>query len=159
MAERVVSVIGGSAATDEQIAWAEAVGRLLAKNDIVLVCGGLGGIMEAACRGAKAAGGMTIGILPSADRNDANPFVDIPIVTGIGYARNAAVAYSGQAVIAIGGSSGTLSEIAYATVKRIPVVTLDSWDLSERALSHDVRPVAASSPEDAVEKVMALLGG
>ncbi|HUU43866.1 MAG TPA: TIGR00725 family protein [Planctomycetota bacterium] len=157
MRRRCVSVIGASSADRRALAWAEEVGRRLAENDVVLLCGGLGGVMEAACRGAKSAGGLTVGILPMADRDGGNDYLDVAVATGMGYARNAIVAYSGDAVIAIGGSSGTLSEIAYATVRRVPVVTLGSWTLTERALSHGARPVEAASPADAVDKVLEIL--
>jgi len=153
-----VSVVGSSAATARESAWAEEVGRLLAQNGIVLICGGMGGVMEAACRGAKSAGGLTVGILPVANRDGGNAFLDVVIPTGMGYARNAIVVYSGEAVIAIGGSSGTLSEIAYATIKSIPVVTLGSWRLKERELSHGMCPIPARTPAEAVEKVLELVG-
>jgi hypothetical protein len=155
-----VAVIGGSSASEDELARAEEVGRLLAKHDIVLICGGLGGVMEAACRGAKSAGGLTVGVLPVADREGGNAFLDVAIATGMGYARNAAVVYSADAVIAIGGSSGTLSEIAYATVKKVPVVTLGSWrlDSKDRKLSYGARPVVAESAADAVAKALELTG-
>ena len=153
-----MSVIGSSSATSQEIAWAEEVGRLLAESNTVLVCGGMGGVMSAACRAAQAAGGLTVGILPSADASAGNEFLDVVIPTGMGYARNAVVVYSGRAVIAIGGSSGTLSEMAYATIRNIPVVTLGSWDLSERRLSHGVRPVAAKTPAEAVARALELAG-
>ncbi|TFG46333.1 MAG: TIGR00725 family protein, partial [Dehalococcoidia bacterium] len=114
MSQYYISVIGASRASAEELQTAEAVGKEVAKAGAALVCGGLDGIMEAACRGAVSAGGITIGILPGEHRETANPYVQIPIVTGMGYARNAIVAKSGQAVIAIGGGYGTLSEIAYA---------------------------------------------
>jgi len=98
-----------------------------------------------------------VGILPVADRDGGNAFLDVVIPTGIGYARNAIVAYAGDAVIAVGGSSGTLTEIAYATVRDIPVVTLGSWRLEERPLSHNARPVAVGSPAEAVETVLQIL--
>jgi len=122
-----VSVIGASRATAGELKLAEEVGRELARRGAVLVCGGLGGIMEAACRGASEEGGLTIGILPGDDRNQANPYVQIPIVSGIGYARNATVAKTGQAVIAVGGGYGTLSEIAFALQSGIPVIGLNTW--------------------------------
>jgi len=155
---RTVSVIGSSSATPQEAAWAEEVGRLLAENGVVLVCGGMGGVMEAACRGAKSAGGLTVGILPGASRDGGNPFLDVVIPTGMGYARNAVVAYSGEAVIAIGGSSGTLSEIAYATIRSIPVATLGSWRLKERELSHGARLISCKTPAEAVRKVLELVG-
>ena len=106
------------------------MGREIARRGAVLVCGGLGGVMEAACKGAGGEGGLTIGILPGDSRQDANPYVQIPIVTGIGYARNVAVVKSAQAVIAIDGSYGTLTEIGYALQSGIPVIGLNTWSLS-----------------------------
>jgi len=111
--------------------------------------------MEAACKGAISQGGTTIGILPGNDRHEANAYVKIPIVTGMGYARNAIVAKSAQAVIAIGGSYGTLSEIAYALQNDIPVIGLGTWSLS-RAGVEDKSIIAAHSPAEAVEKALAL---
>lgn len=148
-----ISVIGGSECSPEEALLAESVGRRLAERGATLICGGLGGCMEAACKGAKSAGGRTIGILPGEDRCDANPYVDIPIVTGMGYARNSAVAKSGQAVIAIGGSFGTLSEIAYALQKRLPVIGLGTWGLSRNGQAR-TEIIVALTPEDAVEKAI-----
>ena len=133
---------------------AEAVGRELARQGVVLVCGGRGGVMEAACRGAKAAGGITVGILPGPHRSEANPYVDIPIVTGLGEARNAIVVKSAQAVIAIDGEFGTLSEIALALRNRIPVIGLRTWSLSREG-QEDKSIVVAADPVDAVEKAVA----
>jgi hypothetical protein len=110
--------------------------------------------MEAACRGAKSAGGLTVGILPGTNRHDANDFVDIPLPTGMGYARNVLVAYSGDAVIAIGGMHGTLSEIAFASIKGTPVISLGSWELDERRLPQPL--VRAKDAKDAVAKAFAL---
>ena len=110
----IVSVIGGHECTDEIEALSFDVGKVIAESGHILVCGGLTGVMQHACRGAKSAGGTTIGILPSADKRDANPYVDIVIPTGIGLARNMIVVLSADVVVAIGGSYGTLSEIAYA---------------------------------------------
>ena len=150
-----VSVIGGGDSSEEEARLAEEVGRELARRGANLICGGLGGVMEAACRGAASQGGTTIGILPGNDRHEANAYVNIPIVTGMGYARNAIVAKSAQAVIAIGGSYGTLSEIAYALQSDVPVVGLGTWSLS-RAGMEDKSIVAAHSPAEAVEKALAL---
>jgi len=111
-------------------------------------------VMEAACRGAALAGGLTIGILPGDDRSSANPFVGIPIVSGIGFARNSIVAKSAQAVIAIGGSYGTLSEIAYARQGGIPVIGLDTWEIGRKGESDDSL-LAATSATDAVKKALA----
>ena len=150
-----VSVIGGSDSSEEEIRLAEEVGRELAKRGATMICGGLGGVMEAACRGAASQGGTTIGILPGNDRHTANAYVKIPIVTGMGYARNAIVAKSAQAVIAIGGSYGTLSEIAYALQSDVPVIGLGTWSIS-RAGVEDGSIIAADSPAEAVEKALAL---
>ncbi|MGB9301567.1 MAG: TIGR00725 family protein, partial [Anaerolineae bacterium] len=118
----MVAVIGDGFCSADTALLAEEVGRLLAQKGAAVVCGGLGGVMEAACRGAKEAGGLTIGILPGTSRRDANPYVDIPIVTGIREARNVIVVSSAQSVIAVSGSFGTLSEIAHALKLGIPVV-------------------------------------
>lgn len=120
-----ISVSGaGRAASPELAAIAEEVGRLLAEAGAVLVCGGLGGVMEAAARGARAAGGRTVGILPGESRSEANPFVEVAVATGIGHARNLAVAASGDAVIAVGGEWGTASEVALARKLGRPVVVV-----------------------------------
>jgi uncharacterized protein (TIGR00725 family) len=124
---RQVSVIGSGR---EHEALAEEVGRLLAERGCTVVTGGLGEVMAAAARGAKAAGGTTIGVLPGESRRDANQWIDHVVVTGIGHARNLAVAASGDAVIAVGGSWGTLAEIGFARRLGRPVVALESgWDL------------------------------
>jgi uncharacterized protein (TIGR00725 family) len=125
---------------------AENVGRLLAERGAVLVCGGLGGVMEAACRGAKEAGGTTIGILPGSDRSAANPYVDIAIPTGLGEARNALVVRSADALIAVGGAYGTLSEIALALKAGKRVAGIESWDVEG--------VLAVPTPEAAVEAVL-----
>jgi len=150
-----VSVIGGGDPSEGQVRLAEEVGRELARRGAVLICGGLEGVMEAACRGAASQGGTTVGILPGNDRHAANAYVKIPIVTGMGYARNAIVAKSAQAVIAIGGSYGTLSEIAYALQSDIPVIGLGTWSLSRAGIA-DESIIAADSPAEAVEKALAL---
>ena len=121
----------------------------------ILVCGGLGGVMEAACKGAQSEGGVTIGILPGESRQAANPFVQIPIVTGIGYARNVAVVKSAQAVIAIGGNYGTLSEISHALQSGIPVIGLNTWSLSRNG-RQDNSIILAQNPTEAVNKALNL---
>jgi uncharacterized protein (TIGR00725 family) len=151
----VIGVIGGSTATDEDLRRAEAVGRALAEAGAALICGGRGGVMEAACRGAKAAGGLTIGVLPGANRDQANPYVDVAIVTGLGEARNAVIARSAQAVIAIGGSYGTLSEIAFALRLDTPVVGLGTWQI--RREGHPRAPIIyVDAPQEAVARALAL---
>jgi uncharacterized protein (TIGR00725 family) len=124
-----VSVIGGGRIADEAIARAEAIGRELGRRGHAVVCGGLGGTMEAVCRGAKAEGATTIGILPTERPADANDHVDVPIATGLGHARNALVPLNGDAVIALAGSHGTLSEIGFAGVYDRPIVGLETYDL------------------------------
>ncbi|MBU0705480.1 MAG: TIGR00725 family protein [Chloroflexi bacterium] len=152
----IIGVIGGSAPTSGEAATAEAVGRALAEAGAVLVCGGMGGVMEAACRGAKSAGGLTIGILPGTDSNEANPCVDVPIVTGMRCARNAIIARTAQAVIAIGGSYGTLSEIGFALSFGVPVVGVGTWEVNREG--HPPAPIVrADTPEEAVERAMALV--
>jgi len=149
-----ISVIGARDATPAQLAHAEAVGRALAERGHVLVCGGLGGVMEAACRGARAASGRTVGILPGEDPADANPHVDIVIPTGLGIARNALVVRAAAAVIAIGGAYGTLSEIAFALQLGVPVVGLDTWPLTT---PDGAQPLPrAASADEAVELAIAL---
>lgn len=151
-----ISVIGGNTCDEETGQLAETVGRELAKRGATVVCGGLGGVMTAVCKGAKEAGGTTIGILPREDRNEANPWIDIPIVTGIGYARNSIVVKTGLAVLAIDGAFGTLSEIGHALGQpdALTVVGLNTWQLS-RDGEPDTSIVRASDAVDAVEKAMA----
>lgn len=124
-----VAVVGSSAADEDECRTAEDVGRALARAHAVLVCGGLGGVMEAACRGTKAEGGTTVGILPGVDRRAANPWVDIAVPTGMGEARNALVVRAADALIAVGGEYGTLSEIALALKAGKPVVGIGTWDI------------------------------
>ena len=120
----LIAVIGSSSCTPEVAAWAETVGRLLAEHGAVLLCGGLGGVMEAAARGAQQSGGLTVGILPGSAVDDANPYIDVPLATGMGEMRNALIVRAAQAAIAIGGGWGTLSEIAMAQRIKTPVVGL-----------------------------------
>jgi uncharacterized protein (TIGR00725 family) len=146
-----IAVIGSGVRHE---ALAEEVGSLVAKAGATLVCGGLDEVMAAAARGAKAAGGVTIGILPGESRADANPWIDHVVVTGTGHARNLAVAASGDAVIAVGGGYGTLAEIAYARILGRPVVVLDpGWDLGRDGMAR------ASTPAEAVELALRLGAG
>jgi len=153
--KKIIAVIGGSAPTSKEAGLAEEVGQELAKHGAILICGGLGGVMEAACRGARAGGGLTIGILPGENRQLANPYVEIPIATGIGYARNAAVVKSAQAVIAVGGSYGTLTEIGYALQSGLPVIGLNTWTIS-RNDRQDKSIIPAESPAEAVRLALEL---
>ncbi|MFC2048503.1 TIGR00725 family protein [Chloroflexota bacterium] len=154
---KFIAVIGGSEPSPEEAKLAEEVGRELARQGVILVCGGLGGVMEAACRGTSLEGGLTIGILPGDSATTSNPYVQIPIVTGIGYARNIFVVKSAQAVIAVGGSYGTLSEIAHARQNDIPVIGLNTWSLSRNG-QQDNSIILAHNPKEAVKKALELAG-
>jgi uncharacterized protein (TIGR00725 family) len=142
-----ISFIGGGRATASQYALAGDVGRMVAGLGAVLVCGGLGGTMAAAARGAKEAGGATLGILPGHDRTQGNPYLDYVVTTGIGHARNVAVVSSGDAVVAVGGEFGTLSEIGLARKIGRPVVILEGWRLQRDEGTDGIW--YASTPEEA----------
>lgn len=150
----IIAVIGESHARPHIAELAEEVGRELARRKIDLVCGGMGGVMEAACRGAKSEGGITIAILAGSDPLQSNDYIDIPILTGLGYARNVIVVKTGMAVIAVGGAYGTLSEIGHALAENIPVIGLETWTLTRSSESPDTSIIIASSPTDAVEKAV-----
>jgi hypothetical protein len=152
----IIAVIGGDSPPRDVLPQAEAVGRELAQRGHTLICGGRGGVMEAACRGAREAGGHTIGVLPGPDRGDMNAFVEFPIVTNLGAARNAIVVLSADAVIAVDGSYGTLSEIALALVHGKPVVGLGTWRISDAAGVEDRRIVRVEGPAEAVERAVEL---
>ncbi|HEX9885403.1 MAG TPA: TIGR00725 family protein [Longimicrobiales bacterium] len=137
-----VAVIGGARATEEDLALAHEVGRGLGDAGAVLVCGGMGGVMEAAARGCREAGGLTVGLLPGADPQEGNSAILLPLATGLGVARNALVVRAGEAVIAVGGEWGTLSEIALARAMGRVVVTLGTPPAEGLAL-----PAAASAEE------------
>jgi len=154
--KKFIAVIGSGQATIEEISLAKSVGQEIARRGAVLVCGGLGGVMEAACQGAVKAGGTTIGILPGDNRQTANPYVQIPIVTGIGQARNVIVVKSAQAVIAVGGSYGTLSEIGHALQNGIPVIGLHAWSLAKNG-QFDTSIFPAKDPADAVDIAINLI--
>jgi uncharacterized protein (TIGR00725 family) len=156
--KKFIAVIGGGQCSANEARLAEEVGRELARRGAVLVCGGLGGVMEAACKGASSEGGLTIGILPGDSRQAANPHVQIPIVTGMGHARNVAVVKSAQAVIAIGGSYGTLSELGHALQRGIPVISLNTWSLSRNG-QQDNSIIPAQSPAEAVNKALEMVEG
>lgn len=124
-----IGLIGGSAPAPKHLQLAETMGRLIAENGFVLVNGGLKGVMEASARGAKAAGGWVIGILPGRAAQEANPFTDIAIPTGLGYLRNALVVLNSDVLVAIDGSYGTLSEIAYTQIYGKKIFGIDTWDI------------------------------
>lgn len=130
MIMNIVAVIGAGQCDKRIYKLAEEVGVELANKGFTIICGGLGGVMEAACKGAKSVGGMTIGILPGDNPNDANKYVDIPIASGMGIGRNIIIIRSADAVMAINGSFGTLSELAFALQLNKPIVGLETWDVS-----------------------------
>ncbi len=129
-----IGVIGAGDCSEHVCKLAEQVGRWIAKAGAVLVCGGLGGVMEAASKGAKKEGGITIGILPGIDRDRANPFIDFPIVTGLGEGRNLLVVRNSDVVIALQGEFGTLSEIAFSLKLGKPVIGLSTWKISDKII-------------------------
>ena len=153
--KKLIAVIGGGQCSRSEARLAEEVGRELARHGAILICGGLGGVMEAASRGASAEGGITVGILPGDNRQAANRYIQIPIATGIGYARNVAVVKSAQAVIAIGGNYGTLTEIGHALQSGIPVIGLNTWALSKNG-EQDSSIILAQDPVEAVDKAINL---
>jgi uncharacterized protein (TIGR00725 family) len=142
-------VVGSGDAGPELQTAAEAVGREVARRGGVVVCGGLGGVMEAACRGASEAGGTTVGILPGSERRDANPHVEVAVPTGLGEARNALVVRAADALVAVGGGFGTLAEIGFALKAGKRVVGFDTWELATRG-SPIEQIVRAETPEEAV---------
>jgi uncharacterized protein (TIGR00725 family) len=148
----LIGVIGARDCDAETYDHAYRVGKLLAEKGWGVICGGLTGVMEAACRGAFEAGGLTVGILPGDSPDSANEFVRVPIATGMGIARNVIIIRSAAAVIAISGGAGTLSEVAHCLQLGVPVVGLKSFDVSDEI-------VQASGPEEAVERAIALASG
>lgn len=149
MRQAIIGVIGASAA--DEAAWrdAEEIGGLIGANGFLLVCGGLGGVMEAAARGAKSAGGTTVGVLPQAERAGANPYIDIPIATGFGEGRNIIIIRTADVIVAVSGEYGTLSEIAFALRMGKPVVGLHTWEIPG--------VLQAETPRDAFEMLVGLM--
>ena len=152
-----IAVVGPGEATAEEAALAEEVGAAVADARAVLVCGGLGGVMEAACRGARSRGGLTVGLLPGGEREDANGWVQVALPTGLGEARNALVVRAADALVAIGGGWGTLSEIALALRAGLPVIGLRTWT---PAKEHGEVPGvhAMQDPREAVEEAVRRTG-
>jgi uncharacterized protein (TIGR00725 family) len=153
-----ISVVGGGAGDEDLLDAAAEVGRLIAESGAVLVCGGWGGVMAAASRGASDAGGTVIGVLPGADAGEGNPHLTHAIATGVGQARNLAVVASGDAVIAIGGEWGTLSEIALARKLGRPVIALQSWPLRSRT-GAELGITEAAGAEEAVRAALSAARG
>lgn len=143
----MIALCGAGECGPELAAKAEAVGRAIAAAGAVLVCGGLGGVMEAGARGARKAGGTTIGILPGPDIDTANPWIEIAVATDMGHARNAIIVHTADAVVAVGGEYGTLSEVAFALKLGKPVVSLSSWEVSPEV-------IRAADPEEAVRRAI-----
>ncbi len=154
MTFNIIGVIGASRPDKHTYDIAEEVGKEIAKRGAAVLCGGLGGVMEAVCKGARSEGGLTIGIIPSDFRDDANKYVQIPIVTGMGIGRNVMLVKSADALIAVGGGFGTLSEIAHALNLGKTVVGLETWKL-ERAYDKPIPGLAdAGDPKEAVRLAM-----
>jgi uncharacterized protein (TIGR00725 family) len=147
----VIGVIGAACATEAGYAAAFEVGRLLAGRGATLVCGGLGGVMEAACRGCSEAGGTAVGILPGPMAESANLWVGLPIVTNMGHARNVIIAHTAQALIAVEGEYGTLSEIAVALKLGKPVISLQSWPEVPGVVSVDTPEQAVAAAFSSLE--------
>jgi uncharacterized protein (TIGR00725 family) len=144
-----IGVIGAAECPEDVEILAETVGSEIARRGAILVCGGLGGVMRASARGAKMGGGLTLGILPGAERHAANEFIDVVVPAGLGEARNALVVRASDAIVAIRGGYGTLSEIALALKMRVPVVGLGTWEVSEEI-------VAVQDPAQAVGEAVRL---
>ncbi len=149
----IISIVGEGRPPPEIAVLAEEVGAELGRRGVTLVCGGGSGVMEAACRGAKSTGGTTVGILRTSDPRTSNRWVDIPIPTGMGQARNVIIVRSGSAVIAVGGRYGTLSEIGHALKAGIPVVGLETWEFAKKGVA-DPTIIVANDAIDAVEKAI-----
>ena len=147
---KIIGVIGANTCDQRTYHLAEEVGAGLAEKNFIIICGGLGGVMEAVCKGAKSKNGLTVGILPGDHINEANPYIDIPIATGIGMARNIIIVKSASAIIAVNGKYGTLSELAFALQLNKPIVGLETWQISEQI-------IPALNPGDAVKKICHLI--
>ena len=150
-----IGVVGAAVADPQELATAEEVGRELGRRGAVLVCGGRGGVMQAACAGARSEDGVTVGLLPGLDRREANPHVEIAIATGLGELRNGLIVRACDALIAVGGEWGTLSEIALALKAGRPVVGIGSWELHRPG--GPPGPERAPDPAAAVERALALV--
>lgn len=159
MSHLLVAVIGAASCGPAEAEAAETVGRVLAAGGATVLCGGRGGVMEAACRGARAVGGLTVGILPGDDPAAANPYVDLSIATGLGEARNAIIARTARAVVAIGGRYGTLSEIAFALKHKLPVVGVKTWQLLPPGDGLSLPILYVDDPVEAARRALALASG
>jgi hypothetical protein len=149
MYKRIIAVIGAGIADESLRKTAEEVGRLIARRNAILICGGLGGVMEAASKGTTSDGGTAVGILPQDHKNEANPYIDIPIATGFGEGRNVIIVRTADAIISVGGEYGTLSEIAFGLRMGKPVIGINTWDIKGI--------IKAENAEDAVNKAFEAL--
>ncbi len=149
MKQKIIGVIGAGNANKSIYKIAEEVGRLIAKKNAILVCGGLGGVMEASAKGAKSEGGITVGILPQTNKEHANQYIDIPVASGFGEGRNVMITRTADALIAIAGEYGTLSEIAFALKMGKPVIGINTWDIKGI--------IKADSAEAAVSKAFEII--
>jgi hypothetical protein len=149
MSKKIIAVIGAGTAEESLLKIAEEVGQRIARKDAILICGGLGGVMEAASKGARSDGGTTVGILPQNHKNEANPYIDIPVATGLGEGRNVIIARSADAIIAVGGEYGTLSEIAFGLRMGKSVIGIKTWDIKGI--------IKAENAEEAVNKAFEAL--
>lgn len=145
-----IGVIGTSQINAGEYQTAELVGKEIAKRGGIVICGGMGGVMEAVSKGADSENGLVVGILPGTSDKEANKYIDIPIVTGFGHGRNIIVVRSSQAIIAIGGSFGTLSEISFALRLKIPVIGINTWNVSEEIINTE-------NPVQAVDKAFSCI--
>jgi uncharacterized protein (TIGR00725 family) len=159
MEKTYIGVIGGSSCNAEIAVIACSLGRLIAEHGWVLVCGGMGGVMEAACKGAYEAGGVTLGILPGNDRTEGNTYLTYSVVTALGHARNLMVAQSSTALVAVGGSFGTLSEISFANILGKPLVGLKSWRAASRGGSTVDPSLLFRAEVETAEQAIAALKG
>lgn len=146
---KVIGVVGGRDAGADLLRIATEVGREIARAGAILICGGLGGVMEAASKGAYEEGGTTVGVLPTEEKTAANPYIKVPIATGLGIGRNVIISRTADALVAVGGGYGTLSEIAFALQLGKPVVGIRSWDVEGM--------LKAGNAREAVKKVLQLL--
>jgi len=151
-----IAVSGAGSPDAAAMRAAEQLGAALAERDAIVLCGGLGGVMEACARGAAQAGGLTVGILPGADAAAANPWISVPVVTAMGHARNVILVHSAEALVAVAGSYGTLSEVALALKIGVPVASLDSWH--PRRAGHPEPPITTfTEPEAAADWAIAMV--
>ncbi|WP_419249017.1 TIGR00725 family protein [Streptomyces canus] len=153
-----VAVVGPEAATSSEVETAQRLGRLLAQQQCIVICGGLGGVMEAVCRGAQSEGGITVGLLPGNSRVKGNAFLSVALPTGLGELRNGLVVRSADAVIVVGGSWGTLSEMALAVRTSKPTIVISGWEVRVPGKSENSELRVAVSAEDAVRMTLSMVG-